>query len=63
MKEAPKLTFELKFELSDLKLVDFGTKIIKIGQEMPILEYYVMHVQNPLHFNFDGIFALFNSPA
>ena len=30
--------FLIVFELSDLKLVDIGTKIIKIGPEMPILE-------------------------
>ena len=37
MKELKILHFLIKIELSDLKLVDIGTKIIKIGQEVPIL--------------------------
>ena len=37
MKELKMFDFLIKFGLSDLKLVDIGTKIIKIGPEMPIL--------------------------
>ena len=42
------LVFLIKFGLSDLKLVDIGAKIIKIGPELPILEHFVNNVQNPL---------------
>ena len=37
MKESKMFNFLIKFGLSDLELVDIGTKIIKIGPEMPIL--------------------------
>ena len=37
MKQWKIFKFLIKFGLSDLKLVDIGTKIIKIGPEMPIL--------------------------
>ena len=40
--------FLIKFGLSDLKLVGIGTKIIKIGPEMPILGLFVIPVQKPL---------------
>ena len=46
MKEQKKLTFLIRFGLGDLEIVGFGTKIIKIGPEMPILEQFVVHVQN-----------------
>ena len=42
------LVFLIKFGLSDLKLVGIGTKIIKIGPEMPILGLFVIPVQKPL---------------
>ena len=45
MKEATRHIFLIKFELSDLKLVEIGTKIIKIGPEMPILEQFVEEVK------------------
>ena len=48
MKEATYHIFLIKFELSDLELVGKGTKFIKIGREMPILELFVIHVQKPL---------------
>ena len=38
MKEAKIFIFLTRNELADLKLVVIGTKIIKIGPEMPILE-------------------------
>ena len=54
--EATELNFLIIFRLSDLKLVDIGTKIIKIGLEMPILELFVKHVQKssfcPIFSNF-----------
>ena len=46
MKEQKKITFLIRFGLGDLEIGGFGTKIIKIGQEMPILEQFVVHVQN-----------------
>ena len=56
MMEATELNFLIKFGFSDLKLVDIGTKIIKIGLEMPILELFVKHVQKssfcPIFSNF-----------
>ena len=60
MKEATELTLLPEFELSDLKLVDIGTKIIKIGREMQILEPFVLHVQKSL---FSPGFSNFYLPA
>ena len=48
MKKWKIFQFLIKFGLSDLKLVGIGTKIIKIGPEMPILGLFVIHVQKPL---------------
>ena len=48
MKQWTIFKFLIKFGLSDLKLVGIGTKFIKIGPEMPILEHFVIHVQKSL---------------
>ena len=40
--------FIIIFELYDLNIVDIGPNFIKIGQEMPILELFLIHVQKPL---------------
>ena len=45
MKEAKKIIFLSIIELTDLKLVDIGTKIIEIGPVMPILEHFVTPCQ------------------
>ena len=36
----------MKFELTDLELVDIGPNLIKIGPEMAILEQFSKKVQN-----------------
>ena len=36
-----KVLFDLRFEFLDLKIVHLGPKIIKIGQEMTILELFL----------------------
>ena len=36
--------FLIKFEISDLQIVDMGAKNVQIGPEMPILECFVKPV-------------------
>ena len=38
----------MKFELSNIELVDIGPRIVKIGPEMQILEQFLNFVQNSL---------------
>ena len=46
LKELKMCNFLIKFGLSDLKLVDIGSKIIKIDPEMPILGQLVTPSQD-----------------